>query len=90
MKAIEPALLSLIKGSTVRKKLLERLASSPHTPTELASIESKHVSHVSRALLELKTWGLVSASASGSRERYYRITSEGYAILASIMMRTAK
>lgn len=82
--------MSFVKGSTVRKKLLERLASRPHTPTELASMESKHVSHVSRALLELKTWGLVSASASGSRERYYRITSEGYAILASAIMRAAK
>ena len=90
MTANESTLLTFVKGSTVRSKLLERLALRPHTPTELANIEDKHVSHVSRALLELKTWGLVSATASGSRERYYRITSQGYAVYATISLRTAK
>ncbi len=79
-----------VKGSKVRSKLLERLALGPHTPTELASIESKHVSHVSRALVELSEWGLVYATASGSREHYYRITLQGYAIAAAISMRTTK
>jgi DNA-binding transcriptional ArsR family regulator len=84
------AVATLVKGSTVRFKLLERLASQPHTPTELAAMESKHISHVSRALIELKGWGLVSTSESGSREHYYKITSQGYAIYAAISMRTAK
>ena len=53
-------------------------------------MESKHISHVSRALTELRYYGLVSASASGSREHYYRITTQGYAIYAAITMRTAK
>lgn len=82
-------MITYVQGSTIRSKLLQRLASRPHTPTELAAIESKHISHVSRALIELKDYGLVSATVSGSRERYYRITSQGYAIAAAISLRVA-
>lgn len=85
-----PAVVTYVEGSTVRSKLLQRLVSRPHTPTELAAIESKHISHVSRALVELKDWGLVAATETGSREHYYKITSQGYAIAAAIQMRTAK
>lgn len=90
MAASAPAVVTFVEGSTVRSKLLQRLASRPHTPTELAAIESKHISHVSRALIELRDCGLVSASESGSREHYYRITTQGYAIAAAISMRSAK
>jgi len=90
MTVNQPATIVYVQGSTVRSKLLQRLASRPHTPTELATIESKHISHVSRALIELKDWGLVDATKSGSREHYYKITSQGYAIAAAISLRTAK
>ncbi len=90
MSARNPVVVTYVEGSAIRSKLLERLASKPCTPTELATMESKHISHVSRALIELKEHGLVSASPSGSRERYYKITSQGYAIYATITMRTAK
>ncbi|MDG6909931.1 MAG: winged helix-turn-helix transcriptional regulator [Nitrososphaerota archaeon] len=90
MATSPPAVVTFVQGSSVRSKLLQRLAFSPHTPTELATMESKHISHVSRALVELKDWGLVAASPSGSREHYYKITTQGYAIAAAISMRTAK
>ena len=90
MTANQPAVMTLVEGSSIRSKLLQRLASRPHTPTELAAIESKHISHVSRALVELRDWGLVCSTESGSREHYYKITSQGYAIAAAISMRTAK
>ena len=90
MTASTPAVMTYVEGSTIRSKLLQRLASRPHTPTDLASMESKHISHVSRALIELRDWGLVSTSVSGSRERYYRITSQGYAIAAAISMRSTR
>jgi DNA-binding transcriptional ArsR family regulator len=51
-------------------------------------MEDKHVSHVSRALKELRTMGLVEQARSESRNRYYRATSQGNAIayvLARIM-----
>ncbi len=90
MTASQPAVVTFVESSTVRSSLLQRLASRPHTPTELATIESKHISHVSRALIELKDWGLVSSSKSGSREHYYKITTQGFAIAAAISLRTAK
>ena len=88
--ANKPAAMTFVSGSSLRSKLLERLASQPHTPTELATMENKHLSHVSRALIELKDYGLVSSTDSGSRERYYKVTSQGDAIYASISLRTTK
>ena len=72
----------------MRKRLLLHLTRGPRTPSELATLESKHVSHVSRALKELRTRGLVESAHSESRNRYYRATSQGYAlayVLARIM-----
>jgi DNA-binding transcriptional ArsR family regulator len=78
-----------VSSSSVRSRLLENLVSGPKTPTELASIEGKHVSHVSRALAELKERGLVEQMSSASRERYYRATSQGMTIYVS-MLKTIK
>jgi predicted transcriptional regulator len=80
---------AFVSGSSVRSKLLEHLVNGPKTPTELASIENKHVSHVSRALAELRERGLVEQMSSASRERYYRATSQGMSIYAS-MLKTMK
>lgn len=52
-------------------------------------MEKKHVSHVSRALAELRAQGLVESISSESRERYYRTTYQGMAIYYSIL-RTPK
>lgn len=71
--------LDFVASSLVRRKLLEHLTKGPLTPTELASMEQKHVSHVSRALAELKAQGLVESMSSHSRERYYRATYQGLA-----------
>ncbi len=79
---------AFVASSEMRKKLLLHLTRGPHTPSELASLESKHVSHVSRALKELRARGLVESSHSESRTRYYKATSQGNAIayvLARIM-----
>src|SRR2546426_6358539 len=75
-----PPVLDFVTSSDVRRKLLEHLAGRPRTPTELASLENKHVSHVSRALSELRVRGLVEPLNSESRERYYKVTLQGYAI----------
>jgi predicted transcriptional regulator len=76
---------AFVSGSSVRSKLLEQLITGPKTPTELAVIEGKHVSHVSRALAELKERGLVEQLSSASRERYYRATSQGMTIYTQII-----
>ena len=69
----------------MRKAVLTLLVGSPKTPSELAFMGSKHVSHVSRALTELRTRGLVEYSDQGSRERYYKATKEGYMAYAALL-----
>ena len=66
-----------LSKSEVRTKVLADLSKGPMTPTELASIEKKHVSHVSRALAELRAEGLVEPISTSSKERYYRATDRG-------------
>jgi predicted transcriptional regulator len=82
-------LVAFVSGSEIRKNLLGLLTSGPKTPTKLASMEQKHVSHVSRALAELRSRGLVESWTSDSREHYYSVTTQGYAVF-SILSRTAK
>jgi DNA-binding transcriptional ArsR family regulator len=79
---------STVASSGVRFKLLSYLVSTPRTPTELASLEKKHVSHVSRALSELRTMGLVESMETGSRERVYRSTDRGYLLFLMISRST--
>ncbi len=81
--------MAFVANSRVRSRLIELLSKGPKTPTELAFIEKKHVSHVSRALAELRAEGLVEAISTESRERYYRTTYLGMAIYYS-MVRTPK
>ena len=78
-----------VTSSEVRRKLLGHLAKEAMTPTELALIEKKHISHVSRALAELRAQGLVEPIFVQSRERYYKATRNGVSIYAT-MMNTAK
>jgi DNA-binding MarR family transcriptional regulator len=70
-----------------RFKLLLYLIVRPRTPTELATLEGKHLSNVSRMLRELKAEGLVEMTPSRSRERYYRATPDGYLIYAMVSSR---
>ena len=75
----------MVTNSEVRLKLLGHLAKEAMTPTELASIENKHVSHVSRALAELKAEGLVATISGQSRSKYYRATDHGIRLCALMM-----
>lgn len=66
-------------------KLLYHMVLSPKTPTELAALERKHLSEISRTLAKLRTSGLVEFERRGSRERYYRPTIDGYLALRNAM-----
>lgn len=68
-----------------RLKLLLRLVVRPMTPTELASIEKRHLSQISRTLGELRREGLVEYTYTGSREKYYRLTRDGYVIYSMML-----
>lgn len=85
MTAVLPSKLKFIERSEIRKSLLSHLVGAPKTTSELASMESKHVSHISRALAELRSRGLVEYSDMGSRERYYTATKQGFAAYAALM-----
>ena len=75
----------VVAGSDVRRKVLGHLIKEPMTPTELASIENKHVSHVSRALAELQAQGLVEPVFHQSREKYYKATHVGLSLYATML-----
>jgi DNA-binding PadR family transcriptional regulator len=66
-------------------RVLYHLVSSPKTPTEIANLEKKHLSVVSRTLRDLRTNGLVVYTKTGSRERYYRPTEEGYILIRQFL-----
>jgi DNA-binding MarR family transcriptional regulator len=76
---------AFVERSTVRVKILEDLSKGPKTPTELASLEHEHLSHVSRALAELRAQGLVQPMPSFSRERYYTATRRGFELYAAVV-----
>jgi DNA-binding transcriptional ArsR family regulator len=81
---------SLLARSGVRKAILFQLILKPMTPSEIASVEKKHLSHVSRALSEMRRQGLVEYhSAASSRERLYKATELGYMALV-LYMRNAR
>jgi len=80
-------LVAFVSSSDVRTKVLLDLSKGPMTTTELASMERKHVSHVSRALAELRAEGLVEPVWTSSRERYYRATSRGLLLNIQFMSR---
>ena len=71
---------TFVKSSEVRSNVLIELTKGPKTTTELASLGGKHVSHVSRALAELKAEGLVEPFWASSRSIYYRATDEGISL----------
>jgi predicted transcriptional regulator len=73
-----------VNSSRVRLGLLFNLISGPKSPSQLATMEKRHVSHVSRALSELRAKGIVESMPRTSRETLYRLTSQGYVIYISL------
>ncbi len=69
-----------VSSSKVRLGLLVSLITGPKSTSQLATIENKHVSHISRALTELKARGIVEPMPRGSRETFYRLTTQGYVV----------
>jgi len=69
-------------------RLLIDLFNGPRTPTELATIEKKHLSQISRTLRELRNHGLVEVTTTGSRERYYKPTPSGYSVINEMLRLT--
>ncbi|MGD0396946.1 MAG: winged helix DNA-binding protein [Nitrososphaerales archaeon] len=75
--------VSFVSRSEVRSHVLEDVLRGPKTTSELASIENKHMSHVSRALAELCAQGLVEPISRESRRKYYQATDLGFLMAAT-------
>ena len=82
-------LADFVTRSDVRVEVLGDLSKGPKTPTELASLHSEHVSHVCRALAELRAQGLVETALKSSNRKYYKVTQIGLELNNSIV-RTPK
>lgn len=78
------SLSKFVNNSDVRSKVLSHLAKEPMTTTEIAFLERKHVSHVSRALAEMRAYGLVESVSGSSKEKYYKATENGISIYTRI------
>jgi predicted transcriptional regulator len=78
------ATAEFVMNSTVRLGLLRNLITGPKSPSQLATIEKRHVSHVSRALSELRSRGIVEQMPGASRETLYRLTTQGYVVYTAL------
>ena len=78
-------LADFVTRSGVRAQIMKTLSEGPKTPTELASLHSEHVSHVSRALAELRAQGLVEPAAESSHRRPYKATQRGMELSLTLM-----
>jgi predicted transcriptional regulator len=77
-------LISFVKRSSQRKKILEVL-NEPSTPTQVAKKTNMYLTHVSRALRELKEKSLIESLTPNERvEKYYKITKLGRGILNQV------
>jgi len=80
--------IRFVSHSEARARVLASLSGAIRTPTEIARLESKHVSHVCRTITELKARGLVEVAWTESHQRHYRTTMSGYAIFLAISQQT--
>lgn len=78
--------VSFVLASTYRVAVLEYLVTGPATPSQLATDTEISISHVSRALGELREEALVELLVSDDRKkgRVYGITEQGTEIWDTI------
>ncbi len=70
-----------VVASEYRKKLMERLKSSPATPKSLARDTGIHLNHVSTVLGDLAGEGLVyCVNPQRKRGRVYKLTEQGKSV----------
>jgi DNA-binding transcriptional ArsR family regulator len=86
MEEVEWDEISFVISSRYRVAVLERLVESPATPSQIASESSLPISHVSRALQELRDRSLVELLVSEDRKkgRVYGITIDAEQVWESI------
>jgi DNA-binding PadR family transcriptional regulator len=80
--------IRFVSHSGVRATVLANLSGATRTPTEIARLENKHVSHVCRTISELKARGLVEVAWTESHQKHYKTTMSGYALFLAISKQT--
>lgn len=78
--------IGYVVSSKYRVEVLERLTDSPAPPSTIADDTGCDISHVSRALQDLRDHGLVDLLVPESRKkgRIYGITNEGQKVWSAI------
>ncbi len=78
--------VSFVLASTYRVNVLDQLSDSSTTPSQLASEAQLPISHVSRALRELRDHALVKLLVPEDRkkDRIYGITDQGAEVWETI------
>lgn len=78
--------VSFVVASTYRTDTLKRLADGPGTPSQLATETGHSISHISRALSELREHDLIELLVSDDRRkgRVYGCTEQGSEIWDTI------
>ncbi len=72
-------------NTKIRSMCLFQLEKGPKTPSSIALYENIHLSHVSRALSELSSKGLVTClTPEQQKNRIYDITASGKEVLTKI------
>jgi DNA-binding transcriptional ArsR family regulator len=74
--------ISYVISSQYRIETLKRLSEGPATPSLIANDQGMDIAHISRALQELKSSGLVTLLVSEERKkgRVYGITEQGSSV----------
>ena len=77
-------LLSFIQGRT-RSICLKELMNGPRTPGMISKSSGKNLSHISRALKELRKKGLAECkNPKSAKNRFYQITKKGEELWATV------
>lgn len=78
-------LIGKVTASDYRVRVLKQLSTSPKTPKQLSKLTNIKMSHISRALKELKKLGLVKCLTPEIRKnKFYSITNTGSKMLKDI------
>lgn len=78
--------MSYIISSRYRVLVFERLTEGPATPSRIASDSSSSITHISRALQELRERSLVQLLVSEERKkgRVYGVTEQGRSVWETV------
>ncbi|WP_418280267.1 MarR family transcriptional regulator [Halorubrum sp. DTA98] len=78
--------IGYVISSKYRLSVLRHLSGDASTPTQLAATIATSTTHVSRALRQLREWGLVSLAVPDDRRknRVYELTGRGESVWETI------